>query len=589
MLRRLSVAAQILVIVVVLVIAAAVWIVIHAVDAGGRLDAVRDDISQVRADLLAGRDPTTDLRQAQADARAAKNDTHDPVWFVAAWVPPIRTIRGLASAADDLASTALPSVVSVGRSIEPAKLRIAPNRIALQPLRAAAPALTAAAASLARTRDNVAGLPGGWGLLGDVRDRVLTELGSLAGSVDDAARFARTGPAMLGGSGLRRYFVGIQNNAEARATGGLVAAYAIVTADHGRINVVRRGNDSKLKSFIRPRPRPVVSLGAEYNAVYGNYQPAQRWTTSNLSPNFPDAAAIWAHMWQAQSGEHIDGAFGVDPTALAAMLGAAGPVTVKGYPGVFNGGNLAPFIESKQYVAFAGTSQAAQTARKDFVSKVAATVLRKMLSGSGDAAAITSALGNAAGGGHLTLWSANPGEQAQILGTPLAGDLPATRSPFASVSVDSATGSKLDYYLNRSLTYTAASCSGDYRDSTISVTLTNNAPLHGLPPYVRVSGARDQGRRLQIEKVPRNRLIVFVHATGGAALLGATVDGRPLAMSQGVEQDHAVFSTTLTLDPGTPRTLRLRLREPTAPGAADTKVQPMARAQQTRIAVPTCS
>jgi hypothetical protein len=589
MLRRLSVAAQILVIVVVLVIAAAVWIAIHAVDAGGRLDAVRDDIAEVRADLIAGRDPTDDLRQAQTDARAAKQDTHDPVWFVAAWLPPIHTIRGLASAADDLADTALPSVVSVGRSVEPARLRIGPNRIALPPLRAAAPALTSAATSLARTRDNVANLSGGWGLLGDVRDRVLAELGSLAGSVDDAARFARAGPTMLGGSGLRRYFVGIQNSAESRATGGLVAAYAIVTADHGRIRVVQRGNDSHLRSFLRPRLRPVVSLGHAYDALYGNYQPAQRWTTSNLSPNFPDAANIWAHLWQAQSGQHIDGVFGVDPTALAAMLAVAGPVSVKGYPGVFNGDNLGPFIESKQYVAFAGTSQAAQTARKDFVSKVAATVLRKLLSGSGNAAAITSALGDAAGGGHLALWSANTTEQTQVSGTPLAGELPASHSPFASVSVDSATGSKLDYYLDRGLTYTAGSCSGDNRDSTISVTLTNNAPLHGLPPYVRVRGASDQGRHLKIERVPRNRLLVFIHATGGSALLGATLDGTPLAMSQGVEGAHAVFGTKLTLDPGVPRTLRLRLREPTTAGVAGTKVQALARAQQTRLNVPTCS
>lgn len=589
MLRKLSVTAQILVIVAVLLVAAALWIVFHALDAGARLDAVRDDIARVRADLVSGQDPSADLRQAEADARAAKNETHDPVWFAAAWLPPIKTIRGLSSAADELASGALPSVVSVGTTIEPAKLRIAPNRIALPPLRKAVPALTAADTALARARDEVAGLPGGWGLLGDLRAKVLGELTSLTGSIDDAARFARAGPAMLGGNGLRRYFVGIENNAESRATGGLVAAYAIVTADHGRIHVVRRGNDSQLKSFILPRPKPAVALGQEYDAVYGNYLPAQRWITSNLSPNFPDAATIWAHLWQAQSGQHIDGAFGVDPQALAAMLGATGPVAVAGYPGVYNGGNLAPFIEAKEYVAFAGASQAAQNARKDFVSKVAATVLHKLLSGSGDAAAITTALGQSAGGGHLALWSAHPGEQVQISGTPLAGELPATRSPFGSVSVDSATGTKLDYYLDRTLTYSAGSCSADYRDSTITVTLANNAPRHGLPPYVLLRGDIDHGRKSRVEKVPQNRLFVFIHATGGAALLRGTIDGKAAQFSQGIERNHAVFGIEVTLNPGAPRTITLSLSEPTASGAATTQVQPMARPQRTRIAVPTCS
>jgi hypothetical protein len=587
MLRRLSTAAQILVIVAVLLIAAAAWIFFHALDAGARLDAVHGDITRIRADLVGGQDPTQDLRQAQADAKAAKNDTHDPVWFAASWLPPLKTIRGLASATDELASGALPSVVSVGTTIEPGNLRIAANRIALPPLRKAVPALTAADAALVRARDQVAELPGGWGLLGDIRGKVLAELTSLTGSIDDAARFARAGPAMLGGNGLRRYFVGVQNNAESRATGGLVAAFAIVIADHGRIHVVRRGNDSQLESFIQPRRTPVVRLSSEYDDVYGNFLPAQRWITSNLSPNFPDAANIWAHLWQAQSGQRIDGVFGVDPFALQAMLAAAGPVTVKGYPGTYDGTNLAAFIESKEYVVFSGASQAAQTARKDFLSKVAATVLRKLLSGSGDAAAITSALGRSADGGHLALWSTKPQEQAEVSGTPLANELPSTPSPFASVSVDNATGSKLDYYLNRKLSYSARSCSGKYRSSAIAVTLTNNAPLHGLPPYVRIRG--DIGGNGLIEKVPQNRLFVFIHATGGAALLGGTVDGKLTQFSQGVERNHAVFSTLLTLDPGVPRTIRLRLSEPTSPGVATTHVQPLARPQQTRIAVPTCS
>jgi hypothetical protein len=583
-LRRLSVAVQILIVVVVLLIAAAVWIALHAVDAGGRLDAVHDDIGRVRADLISGQDPSGDLRATQSDARAAEHDTHDPVWFLASWLPPVRTIRGLAAATNELADHALPSVVSVGTTLEPGRLRIGPNRIALPPLRAAVPALTSADAALTKARNQVAGLATGWGLLGDIRNKVLSQLTSLTGSIDDADRFARVGPDMLGGHGKRRYFVGIENNAEARATGGLVAAYAIVTADHGTIRVVQRGNDDKLVPYTAPKP--TVRLGAGYENIYGNYLPTQRWITSNLSPNFPDAADIWAHLWQAQTGEHVDGAFGVDPFALAGILGAIGPVTVKGYPGVYTGANLASFIESKEYAEFTGPDQ---SLRKDFVSKVAATVLSKMLSGLGNPATITSALGTSAGEGHLALWSARPSEQAQISGTPLAGELPDTRGPFASVSVDSATGSKLDYYLDRSLDYQAGSCSGPNRDSTITVRLLNSAPRHGLPPYVRLRGDRDLGRKDEVERVPQSRLFVFIHATAGAALVGATVDGKPAQVGAGVERGHSVFSLELTLNPGVPRTITLHLSEPTSAGQAQTKVQPMARPQRTILSVPACS
>jgi hypothetical protein len=579
----LSIAVEILVIVLVLVIAAAVWIAIHAVDAAGRLDAVHDDIARVRADLIADRNPNADLREAQVDAHAAEHDTHDPVWFLASWVPPVRTVRGLSSAVDSLATKALPPVVTVGSTLEPAKLRVAPDRIALAPLRAAAAPLTSADTALTQARDQVAALPGGWfGLLNETRNKVASELTSLTGSIGDAARFARAGPDMLGQHGLQRYFVGIQNNAESRATGGLVAAYAIVTADHGTIHVVQRGNDSRL----RDPSHPTVSLGSDYDGVYGNYGPSRHWITSNLSPNFPDAADIWAHLWQAQSRQHIDGVFGVDPFGLAAMLGATGEVSVAGYPGVYTGANLARFIESKEYAVFAGTDQTAL--RKGFVSKVAGAVLHKLLSGSGSASAITTALGRAAGEGHLALWSATSADEAQISGTPLAGELPAGRGPFASLSIDSATGSKLDYYLDRSLDYRAGSCSGSTRDSTITVRLRNDAPRHGLPAYVRLTGNRDLGTRFVVEKVPRNRLFVFIHATAGAALLNATNDGRPMQVGSGIERGHPVYSTEVTVDPGAVRTLTIHLQEPVTPGPVATQVQPMARAQRTVLDVPAC-
>jgi hypothetical protein len=576
----LSVAAYLVVIVVALLIAAGIWIAIHAVDAGGRLADVRDDIVRVRYDLLTGRDPTADLQQTIDDAKAAQHDTHDPVWFLASWVPPIKTLRGLASTTDTLSTMALPKVVSVGTTVEPAKLRIAPNRIALAPLRAALPDLSAADIALAQARDQVAGLPGGWGLLGDLRRKVLSELTSLSGSVDDATRFARVGPAMLGQHGTRRYFVGIQNNAEARATGGLVAAYAIVTAKHGRIRVAQRGNDSALLNASRP----TTTLAADYAAIYGGQLPAQQWITSNMSPDFPVAADIWAHLWEAQSGKHVDGAFGVDPYALEAMVAATGPVRVLGYPGAYNGVNLAPFIERGEYDLFQGPNQ---SLRKDFVSKVATAVIHKLLSGAGSPQRITSALGRAAGRGDLALWSAHPGEQAQISGTPLAGELPTSGSPFASLSVDSATGTKLDYYLDRSLSYTAGSCSADYRNATITARLTNDAPS-GLPPYVRLRGDRQGGTVLRVEKRPINKDFVYFHATAGAALRGATLDGKPTQLSVGTEAGHAVFGLEVTLKPGVARTIVLNLSEPTLAGAATTKVQPMARLQRTRIAVPAC-
>lgn len=582
--RPLLIVVELALVGVVLSVVAAVWIFIHAIAAAGRLSEARDDVLRVRQDLVAGRDAGADLAAAEKDAGAANSDTHDFIWRAASWLSPVQTMRGITAALDTVATQALPEVVKVGPSLRPGKLRVTHNRIALAPLTAAAPTLASAATATARARDEVAGLPAGWiGPLTDARDKVLSELTSLAGSADDASRFAQAGPAMLGEHGPRRYFVGIQNNAEARATGGLVAAYAIVTADHGTIKVVQHGSDSELRSSTTP----VASLPPEYLDIYGNYHPAQLWIASNLSPNFPVAASIWAALWQRQSGEHIDGVFGVDPYGLAAMLSAAGPVQVSGYEGTFTGANLAAYIESGEYATFSGLGD--QQLRKQFLSSVADAVVHKLLSGSGNPQTITSALGSSAGKGDLELWSARSAEEARISGTPLAGEIPSLRTPFASLSIDSATGAKLDYYLDRTLTYQAGSCSGSTRNATVTVRLVNEAPRIGLPAYVRLRGDLNAGRSLVVESVPRNIDLVWVHTSAGSALTGATLDGKSIAVSSGVEAGHAVFGARVGLDPGTARTLVLHVQEPVLPGPVLTQVQPMARPQHTVIDAPACA
>ncbi|HEX3707234.1 MAG TPA: DUF4012 domain-containing protein [Mycobacteriales bacterium] len=580
--RALVLGLELGAIVLIVVLAGGAWIFIHALDATGRLSDARTDIQRLRADLLAGRDAGADMEQAQRDAAAARKDTHDFVWGAAAWLPPVKTVRGITVAVDTLATGALPPFVRVGGSLSPGALRVAHNKIALAPLIRAAPTMRQASAAATLARTEVAALPSGWiGLISTARSKVLNELSSLAGQVDDVERFATAGPAMLGEHGTRRYFVGIQNNAESRATGGLVAAYAIVTADHGRIHVTEHGNDTLLQNYTAPSP--VVTLGADYRHEYGNYRPAQSWITSNVSPNFPDAGNIWAHLWEQETGEHVDGSFGVDPVGLATILGAVGTVTLPGYPGVFTGANLASFIESTEYAEFPGLNN---PARKNFLSKVGTAVLHKMLSGSGNPQAIASALGAAAGGRHLELWSRKPAEQAQIFGTPLSGALTRTTAPFASVSVDNATASKLDYYLNRRLVYQAGGCSGSQRSSTITVTLNNDAPLHGLPSYVRITTLHD-GQPV-VEEVPNNELFVFIHATEGASLVHATLDGKTVAVGSGLEAGHPVYLVEVPLAPGVPRTIKLDLTEPTVAGAATTDVQPLARNQLTSFEVPQC-
>jgi hypothetical protein len=262
-----------------------------------------------------------------------------------------------------------------------------------------------------------------------------------------------------------------------------------------------------------------------------------------------------------------------------------GPVSLKGIATTFTGSNLATFIESTEYSVFRGPDQGP---RKKFISRVAGAVLAKLLSGAGDPSAIASALGSSAGAGHLSLWSDRSAEQAVISGTPLAGAVPRTTSPYLGVAVNNAAGTKLDYYLDRSVSYRVTSCTPDHRrDVTESIRLLNAAPRHGLPPYVLIRG--DLGTGSTSEKVPQNRDAVFIHVTQGAVLTDASLDGQPLRVGSGTEEGHPVYYFNLTLDPGAVRTVRLQLSEPLGGPGVIIPAQPLRRPQQTSVDTKTCT
>src|SRR5664280_2897500 len=150
------------------------------------------------------------------------------------------------------------------------------------------------------------------------------QLASISGQVRDASAAARLLPPMLGASGPRRYFVAMQNNAEARGTGGLLGAFMILEADQGRVQLARIASNAELPPVsVTPLE---AGLPPEYMDQYGNWAPLSIWADANVSPHFPYAAQIWAAMWRKSTGQTIDGVIALDPFTLSYLLQATGPV-----------------------------------------------------------------------------------------------------------------------------------------------------------------------------------------------------------------------------------------------------------------------
>ena len=119
---------------------------------------------------------------------------------------------------------------------------------------------------------------------------------------------------------MQRYFVAFQNEAEARGTGGLPGAFAILRADHGKLSFERFETDNTLG-----RCRPGSTSATTTTRSTARRRATSLYINSNVSPHFPYAAQIWIAMWKKFSGQRLDGAFAVDPTALSYLLAVTGP------------------------------------------------------------------------------------------------------------------------------------------------------------------------------------------------------------------------------------------------------------------------
>jgi hypothetical protein len=588
--------------VLLLVVVAGGWLVWTGLQARAELGDARAATTQLRAALVRGdaRSAGEMLAGIVAHADRARDLTSGPVWDVAGAVPYVgrspAAVTRTAEVVDGLAHDVLPGIVDMGRRLSPASLRTG-DQIDVTALAVAAPAVTRLDGLLQQAAANLAAIDLG-GVPGPVSSGVLLvshQVTALGSELDAARTATRLLPAMLGANTPRRYLVVFQNNAESRATGGLVGAFGVLEAVKGKLAMIQLGSDAELRSAAAP----VVDLGPAYAALFGS-DPAL-WPNTNLSAHFPYAAVQQLELWRRQFGTRLDGVIATDPVALGYLLTAAGPATLPGGERL-TGAGVADLTMREVYARYALPSQVAQ--RKAFLQVVAQAALTRILGGGGaqadaGAQAELTALGRAAGERRLLVYSVHPDEERQLAGTALGGVVDAAPGPYAGVAVDNASGSKVDYYLGVGLAYTLGPCPGTgstgpsaTRASTISVTLHDGAPATGLPAYAgyrldlgTTSSAAGRGGDGSV------RDTVLVYAAAGSRLVGATLDGVAVSVTPGLDgaaPGRPVYLVSVVLAAGQSRTLRLSLAEPSVPLPARTWLQAFARTGVSTVQASTC-
>jgi Protein of unknown function (DUF4012) len=514
------------------------------------------------------------LTRVRVDAQRAHRLTGDPVWAAAGLVPVLG--RDLRAARD--VSAVLANVTTASRPLETILPRLDPTKLSAGGGRID----TAALSQLARTLPSVsAAVSAGAITVGELNaDQLRPELASGVTTLDtalsasrgplaDAVPVLRSVPTMLGADGRRSWVVLLQQDAEARGTGGLVGAYAVVSTDHGKISLV----SAKPRGVLDSGPSiPDASVPADLRALYG--EDLTEWAGFNASPNFTYTGQLVAAGWKARAGNPpLDYVAGVDQYVVAAMLAATGPVSVRGVS--VDQHNAVEFLSRGVYQRWKNpkTVDAVTT-------ELVRAVFDRLTVGKFDLRTLVTAMSEPLHQRRLLLWAADQDEQNQLLPLSVSGAIPADPGPFAMAVVNNGGGNKMDAYLKVHTDYQPGLCANKTRVGRIAVTLTNSAPAQGLPDYVNVrSDLLQQGLTGRATHDGSNRILLNVYGPVGSIAALTTVDGKPVAPIVGQDSNHTVWRVTVPIEQGQRRAVSVVMYTPAVDGDAGTSpvvlTQPM--------------
>lgn len=279
---------------------------------------------QFSADDRAGlAESVEELRSRASTARGA---TDTPFWWIAEQAPfvgaTLHAVRESTIAIDELAEGVLPMLADV----DPAVLRpqggafdVASIAQLAGPMATAAAAGDRAAAAVGSVRvDNVPGM---------LRDPLGQLTGAVTGLQPVLARAAQVVPElpeMMGAEGPRDYLLLVQNNAEARGTGGIPASVVLLRFEAGKLSIADQASS---RDFKNNRAAPIMPLDPEVVTLFDDK--VGRFSQDVTStPDFALSAELAKRFWTESRGTEVDGVISIDPVALSYILDATGPITL---------------------------------------------------------------------------------------------------------------------------------------------------------------------------------------------------------------------------------------------------------------------
>ena len=514
---------------------------------------VQSGASSARSALDAARDGDAEAATASLEAARSSFDTASdrlsgPLTIPAEFVPglaqqvtAVRTTvdqgRRITTAADDLVATADYDRLQYDRRLDLAQVQDLAEPTAR------------ADAALGQARQELSEVQASW-LLPPLRQRV----DEFAADIDQArvdtslaADILEHTPDLFGVDEPRRYLVVFMTPAELRGAGGFIGSYAELELDDGTATLTRSGRIDDLLEAPNPQSRTLTGP-ADYLERYGRFDPARFLQDVTYSPHFPSDASVIAELYPQAGGQPVDGVIAIDPKGLAALLQLTGPVTVDGLDEPLSATNAVEILTRSQYLDLGD-----RAARGEVLAAATKATFEKLVNSALPAPrALAETLSPAARGGHLRLWSPEPGEQDlfERLGADGSLVIPAGSDGFSLIQ-QNAGNNKIDAYLERSINYhPTIDVDTGKLTATMTVKLKNAVPFASLPEAVggNTRGAPDGTNLTTLTLFTRN------------VVTAATLDGEPLTMGPGTERGLNAWDTPqFAIPPGATVTITIEL------------------------------
>ena len=347
------------------------------------------------------------------------------------------------------------------------------------------------------------------------------------------------GPILAGADKPRRYLISFQNSAEARGTGGILGAYALIELGKGNLNILQTGSNASLYGIsLTEIP---ITMPAEFLKLYGKNPAILQ--NSNLSPHFPYGAQIWMGLWKKKYGEQLDGVIAVDPIALSYVLRATGEITLKSGEKITSE-NVVEETLKNAYERY----EKDNAARKQYLVDIMNATAAKLTKGEYSKIKMAKALRDGIKANRILIYSTNKDAQEKLAEVKLGGELNLDANNEYRTVIQNIDASKLDYYLDRSVEIESKSCEKD-RQTQVRIRVTNTLKTGvGLSPYVLTRA--DKGKPASLV-TGAHRFKVFIYGPTNAKLVSVSRENRTADLGgASVERKRPIYVADVDLAPG---------------------------------------